>query len=637
MIRKGRNKAGSMTSSLLPNWQRWALAASITLIAGSLIVALQNKGVLEPLELAQYDWTTSAIAENTQTEDVYLVAISDQDLGQWGWPIPDAQLAILIDNLLEAGAAAIGVDIYRDVPAGSGHESLLETLDDPKVVVISKLPDESGSGIAAPPGVRTGFSDIPIDPDGVARRALLLVSDGQEIFLSFPVLLAAEFSRQPVLQSDPNNPRNLMFGSTVAPPLKPGSNLFRNVDTSGYQIIIDFKNALPIVNRIPASEVLAGRDLEPVREKVVIIGLTSQSVKDYFGTPLNRSTGANFTYGAEIHAAIVQQLVDYAEGKLSPLNSLGSSLSSILIFAAVFVGASIALFVRVTANSIGLAVFGCAALIVVMSLIQKSALLMPVVPSALGWFLGYLSAFAIISGISRNQRRAIVQVFSSHLSDELSAEIWKQRKSLLTGGKPKSHRLFVTALLADIEGSTRIGNSMDAESFMNWMSRILDKLGEIARRHGGFVEKYTGDGILVIFGAPIPSDTHEHRQDDAISALRCAQDMRVATLDLNRSADERQKYRLRIALNSGEALGGTLGVSGSMRYNVIGDTINVTARLENWIKTLDAEADGMRPVCMSLQTATMIDSQKEWPVYSTFVHDDGVTKIGVIKVLQVPD
>ncbi|WP_299985726.1 adenylate/guanylate cyclase domain-containing protein [uncultured Ruegeria sp.] len=377
--------------------------------------------------------------------------------------------------------------------------------------------------------------------------------------------LAAKFSRQSVLQCNPNNPRYLMFGSKVVPPLNACSNLFRNVDTSGNQIIIDYKNALPIANQIPAADVLAGRGLDPIRDMVAIIGLASQSVKDYFGTPLNRSTGASFTYRAETHAVIFQQLVGYINGKLLPLRTLNSSLSSINLFASVFVGACIAMFVRVTANSIGLAVGGCMALLLTMSWFQKSALLMPVAPSALGWFLGFSSAFAIISGVSRSQRRAIVQVFSSHLSDELSAEIWRQIKNLLTGGKSKSRRLFVMALLADIEGSKRIGNSMDAESFTAWVSRILDKLGESARRRGEFVEKYTGDGILVIFGAPIPSGTRQQRQDDAPSALRCTREMRAAALELNRSTDGHQNYRLRTALNSGEALGGTLGISGSMR------------------------------------------------------------------------
>ena len=615
-------------------WQRWLLVVSITLIVGASITLLHNRGVLEPLELAQYDWATSAVSKKTQAEDVYLVAISDQDLSTWGWPVPDAQLAKLIENLLEAGAAAVGVDIYRDVFAGSGREDLIDVLRDPKVVVISKLPDESGAGIAAPPGVTTGFADIPIDPDGVARRALLLVSDAQGLSLSLPMQLAAEFSGRPALQADPENPSYLMFGSTVAPPLTAGSNLFRNADTSGYQIIIDYQNALPITHRIPAADVLAGQGMERIRNKVAIIGLTSQSVKDYFQIPLKRASGASFAYGAEVHAAIFQQLVDYGNDRLLPLRSLSSSTASFMIFASVFAGTCVAMFVRVTAPSLGIAVFGGVALLIALSLFQKFAVLMPVVPSVLGWLLGFLFAFAVIAGISRNQRRAIVQIFSSHLSDELSAEIWQQRKSLLSGGKPKSRRLFVTALLADIEGSTRIGNSMDAEDFMAWVSRILDKLGEVARKHGGFVEKYTGDGILVIFGAPLPSNTEEQRQRDALSALQCAQDMRTVALDLSRGTDGYPSYGLRIALNSGEAWGGTLGVSGSLRYNVIGDTINVTARLESWIKTLDKNTDGSRPVCMSKVTARIIDPRKNWPVHSSFVHDDGVTRIEVVNVDQ---
>ncbi|WP_366141041.1 CHASE2 domain-containing protein [uncultured Ruegeria sp.] len=96
----------------MPKWQRWVLAVLVTLIVGSLLVVIRYKGTLEPFELAHYDWTTSALSQKAQAEDVILVAISDQDLGQWDWPIPDAQLAQIVENLLGAGAAAIRVDIY---------------------------------------------------------------------------------------------------------------------------------------------------------------------------------------------------------------------------------------------------------------------------------------------------------------------------------------------------------------------------------------------------------------------------------------------------------------------------------------------------------------------------------------------
>lgn len=622
----------------MPVWQRWVLVCVITLIVGMPLVELRKKGMLESLELLQYDWTISAFAADEPITDVYLVAITDRDLNEWGWPVPDRQLAQIVNTLLASGATTVGVDIYRDVPAGEGRDALLEVLSDPRVFVISKLQDSEAAGISAPPGTHTGFADIPIDPDGVARRALLLVNTHDGISLSLPMHLAATHTGQPALKSAPDNPRYLMFGDTVVKPLAPGANLFRNVDTSGYQIVIEYKNALPITRSVPAAEILTHTGLDRFEGNAVIIGVTSHSVKDYFSTPLNRSTGSDFTFGAEIHAAIVQQLIDYFNGQASPLRALDGQFPSFIILASVFLGACVSVFVRVTGNAVLLAGIGGVLLTITLSMFQQFALLMPVAPSLLGWTFGFLFGFGIISGFSRNQRRAIAQVFSSHLSEELSAEIWKQRKNLMSGGKPRSRQLYVTALLADIEGSTLAGNAMDADEFMTWIARILDRLGEIARAHGGFVEKYTGDGILVVFGAPIPSETHEQRQSDAQAGLRCANAMREAVASLNNTFRNQRAYKLRIALNSGEAIGGTLGVSGSMHYNVIGDTINVAARLESWIKTLAPDADGFRPIYMTMATAKTVDAERRWPVAASFIHDDGETEIQVVELnRRVPE
>ena len=617
----------------MPTWQRWALVGAITLVVGVTLIELRHRGLLEPLELIHYDWTTNAIANPEPIPDVVLVTVSESDLGKWGWPVPDDQLAEIIKILLAAGATTVGVDIYRDVPAGEGREDLIDVLSDSRVVVISKLPDQRGVQIGTPAGVRSGFSDIPIDPDGVGRRALLLVNSLDGILLSLPLHLAATHTGNPALKTNPDNPRILMFGDTVVAPLEKGSSLFRNVDTAGYQIIIDYKNKLPIAHSVPSADVLAGNDLDLFEGKAVIVGVTSHSVKDYFLTPLNRSTGASFTFGAEIHAAILQQLIDYFNGDLLPLRSINSLVSSLIILTSACIGACVSVFVRASGNAVLVAIIGGALLAVGLSSSQQFAILAPVAPSFLAWNIGFLSGFAVISGFSRNQRRTIAQVFSSHLSEELSAELWQQRKNLLSGGKPKSRRLFVTALLADIEGSTLAGNTMDAEEFMEWIAHILDRLGEIARAHGGFLEKYTGDGILVVFGAPVPSNSMDQRQSDAQSGLNCAYAMRDAVLRLNSTLRNQPRYKLRIALNSGEAIGGTLGVSGSMHYNVVGDTINVTARLESWIKTMPPEQDGQRPICMTIQTAQLIDAQRDWPEMYGLFHDDGETEIPVVKVL----
>ena len=122
---------------------------------------------------------------------------------------------------------------------------------------------------------------------------------------------------------------------------------------------------------------------------------------------------------------------------------------------------------------------------------------------------------------------------------------------------------------------------------------------------------------------------HEQRLIKTAAEIRA---MRRAAIALNAELNDQPKYNLRIALNSGETLGGTLGVSGSLHYNVIGDTINVAARLESWTKSLDRDSGGFRPVCMTMATARTIDPNREWPVLSSFLHDDGVTDIQVVAV-----
>lgn len=100
----------------------------------------------------------------------------------------NGQIANIIQPVLTAGARAVGLDIYRDIPVGDGRAALAEVLSDPRVVTISRLSFEEGG--------KTGFADIPIDYDGVTHRALVRVNTKDGIELSFPMQLAMMFKGQ---------------------------------------------------------------------------------------------------------------------------------------------------------------------------------------------------------------------------------------------------------------------------------------------------------------------------------------------------------------------------------------------------------------------------------------------------------
>jgi class 3 adenylate cyclase/tetratricopeptide (TPR) repeat protein len=133
-------------------------------------------------------------------------------------------------------------------------------------------------------------------------------------------------------------------------------------------------------------------------------------------------------------------------------------------------------------------------------------------------------------------------------------------------------RRQVTVVFADLSGYTAVAERMDPEAVKSLVERCLRRLGDEVERYGGTVDKYIGDNVMAIFGAPV---AHE---DDAERAVRAALGMQDAMSDINAGLDETHgvTFALRVGVNTGEVLAGAVGRD----YTVIGDTVNVAARLQ---------------------------------------------------------
>ena len=125
----------------------------------------------------------------------------------------------------------------------------------------------------------------------------------------------------------------------------------------------------------------------------------------------------------------------------------------------------------------------------------------------------------------------------------------------------REQRKVVTILFCDLVGSTALGESTDPEALRARMRRYFEDLRVILERHGGSVEKFVGDAVMAVFGIPV---SHE---DDALRAVRAAAEMRTAIAEHGLEA--------RIGINTGEVV-----VGGEGETLVIGDAVNVAARLE---------------------------------------------------------
>ena len=144
----------------------------------------------------------------------------------------------------------------------------------------------------------------------------------------------------------------------------------------------------------------------------------------------------------------------------------------------------------------------------------------------------------------------------------------------------RGERREVTVLFADAVNFTQLSVSLDAESVFNLINDLLSRLVACIHRYGGVVDKFTGDGLMAIFGAPI---AHEN---DAELALRAALDMQTAAKDFAPTAQAQlgAPLEIRIGINSGLAVAGILGTDEQAAYTVIGESVNLAARLESSAK-----------------------------------------------------
>ena len=200
-------------------------------------------------------------------------------------------------------------------------------------------------------------------------------------------------------------------------------------------------------------------------------------------------------------------------------------------------------------------------------------------------------------------------------------------------GQAGSVAALFDGLFSDLAGSTRIGGSADPGAYMDWISSFLDAMSDVAQAHGGFVEKYTGDGIMVVFGAPLPSIGDDKHRRDAEAACVCAFAMAETVEQMNKSRKNLAPYRIRIGIHSGEVLGGTIGTSGSLRYNIIGDSANIASRVEAYGKRIQDQVKRAATICLTHKTAELAQRVVDVRPVGTLTHDDQNHQLAIYELI----
>jgi adenylate cyclase len=575
-------------------------AALSCLLVFLAIMGVRRNGNLEFLELSAYDWFVRLRPSSFLLDSrITVVQISEKDILSIGrWPITDDILAKALTLLLKDRPKAIGLDIFRDIPVPPGTEILNAVLlENPNIIVTMKF----GEGGVRPPPVLKGteqvsFNDILIDPGGVVRRGLLFLDEGDSVAYSLALRLALlDLQAQGIVpRPDEQNPQHLRLGSVTFRPFEANDGGYVKADARGYQFLLDYQGPEAPFRTYALADLLAGKIPQAaVNDKIVLIGVTAQSVKDLFFTPYSRGfSEAQPVPGVILHALMVRQLLRAGLQGVHPLGTLSESQESLWIFLWSLLGGILGLKAR---SAWRFSLFGFAGVLLI-GLSAYAAFRfrwwVPLAPPALAFILTAALVTAYVTSLERKERALLMQIFSKQVSKEVAESLWQQREQFLKNGRPRSQKLITTAFFSDLRGFTAVSEKMDPQDLMDWLNLYMDRMTGIIMNHGGIIDDFAGDGIKANFGLPLPVQSESAIRGDALAAVRSALDMEGEMHRLNAHWREKglPEVGMRIGIYTGPAVAGALGGLQRMKYTTIGDTINTASRLESYDKELGKEA-----------------------------------------------
>ncbi|MFQ5774396.1 MAG: CHASE2 domain-containing protein [Kiloniellaceae bacterium] len=598
----------------------------VFLIAGAVFVVIalvRWAGMLQWLELQAYDLFLRARAQDPPAvQRIVIVSAGDEEITRLGWPLTDGILADLLERLLRPEPELIGVDVYRDQPVGDGGERLAKLLAErDEIFWVSKFAEHPSLAVAAPAALadtdRTGFSDIVADPDGAVRRGVLFMDDGVTVDFSLSLRLALRYlgSREIFPQPGDDDPTHIRLGAITIPPFERNDGAYVGADARGYQYLLDFRYGPPAYPVVGLGDVLRGAfSPDLMRGKIVLVGVTAQTVKDFFHTPFSAAADRP-TYGVELQAAMTDQVIRHGLNANPVTRSLSDAQEAFWILIWTLTGAAVARWVRAPlwfAFALGMEVF-CLTGAALAAFLYSWWI--PVVPAVLGAAGSAGFGASYMSYRERRDRAYLMSLFSRHVSGPVAEEIWRRRDEFLDRGRPRPQSLRATVLFSDIRGFTRIAERLNPESLINWLNGYLDAMVRVVTGHGGVIDKFVGDAVMAVFGVPVPCDNDRLVAEQAKNAARCALEMTRELERLNEAfrAAGLPTVGIRIGIHTGELVAGSVGSAERLEYTVIGDTVNTASRLERFAAELtDREADNAAcTIAISGATLKLLDGAFE--------------------------
>jgi len=511
--------------------------------------------------------------ETEPQEGIIIVGIDDKSLEQLGhFPLwPRSHYAQLIDTLVEAEARVVVFDVLFSEPA-SGDEELATSIRNAGNVILpviytpttfsstaTQQTDQSRSLIKPLEIFQTGaaalgHADVIPDADGIVRRLPIAIGNGDSYEPALALAAVAKYLRRPEVIESPVEDNVLPFAGRLIP-INHNNEMLINYIGSPQRDggIVNFET-------VSFADVING-EVAPAlfQDKMVIIGATASGLGDTFWTPMGR-----MMHGVEIHASIIHTIL--SGNFLKPAPSTVTIVSILVL--ALLCGLAV-LRLRVLWASLS-AVFLCLAyFLVAFSLFDNGVVLNMLYPplAILGAFVG-LNVYNVTS--ERSEKREITKTFGRYISPSVAGRILAalDRGKLRLGGEEHE----VTVAFADVRGFTSISEKMQPEELVRVLNVYLSLVIKAVLKYEGVINKFGGDSITAIWN--VPAECEEH----ALLAIKAALEAQRTISELQEEATL-PKMDFGIGINTGKAVAGNMGSEDRLEYSVIGDAVNIAARL----------------------------------------------------------
>jgi len=409
-----------------------------------------------------------------------------------------------------------------------------------------------------------GYFNMVPDRDGTVRWLPLALSYGPDLFAPM-TLVSLQHYRDKV-------PLGLTLSFLGVEGVRLGRDQIP-VDRFG-RMFINYLGPPGAFPTYPAAQVLEGR-LPPgsLKDKLVLVGATAVGIYDLRVTPFS-----GICPGIEIQATVVDNILrgDFIH---APRNPFLASFGLVLV---------LALILGLSLPRLGAVLAIAFTLLVAQAYIALNYLAFRYYGLQLEVFYVLLEVAGVYTGITlqgflaeERERLRLKKAFQSYVAPEVVNQIIRHPERLRLGGE----RRELSILFSDIRGFTSLSEGMAPEALVEVLHDFLDPMSEIIVKHGGTLDKYIGDAIMALFGAPL--DVPDHSPKACRTALEMVQTLR--TLNQEWLGKGHPSLRIGIGINSGPVAVGNMGSSRLFDYTAIGDNVNLASRLEGLNKFYGTE------------------------------------------------